>query len=176
MSETLYYGITFIIVFAFVFILLLLIKHTRAKTSADYDERQELIRGKAYKCAFMFCLVFSLVSGLILEFSGTSFVSPGAALLITAFLGVMIFADCCIVKDAFYSLSQSRRWYVILCIIIIISTGISTIDTIHSGGFTGGLTFYNTSSPLCMILFLNILIVMAVKTVLSRREDANEES
>lgn len=158
-----------------IFILLLLIS-SRSKTLAEYDERQEVIRGRAYKYAFMSVLICSMIFGFILEFTKTSYVSPGSALLITAFLGATIFVDACIINDAFYSLNQNHKWYAIICIIIVVSTGMSVIDAIQSGEFSHKLTYYNAASLLCLILFINILSVMTIKTVITRKEDSHEES
>lgn len=107
------------ILFCVIFVLLLLFFRSKGEFSGNqFDERQELLRGQAYKHAF-FCMVligiaFFFLLDVLLEFG----ISGGAALVITVFAGLLIFAVECVWKEAFFSLHQHPKKLLILYIIL----------------------------------------------------------
>ena len=83
---------------------------SRSLAHADHDERQRLIRGKAFTAAFY--AVTGLDALIILLYSiGITIMSAEVLAALHLYLGVMVFAVYCAVKDAYFSPSDVKSPY-----------------------------------------------------------------
>lgn len=107
------------ILFCVIFVLLLLFFRSKGEFSGNqFDERQELLRGRAYKHAFFCMVLIGIAFFFLLDVLPESGISGGAALVITVFAGLLIFAVECVWKEAFFSLHQHPKKLLILYIIL----------------------------------------------------------
>ena len=113
-----------LIVFFLILIVILLVSLIGRKRRAmerDYDEREQLVRGRAYARAFAAFLLFEGGHILALLFYGRPLMADGVSSLLGFFLSIAVFAVYCIRHDAFKEMrtDQKFRSYSILLVIVV---------------------------------------------------------
>lgn len=73
----------------------------------DFDERQELERGRGFKYGFFTLLLYNLLYGATLIDETSAWCDPFVGYFIGACLGLTVFGVYCIWKEAYASLSQT---------------------------------------------------------------------
>ena len=168
-----------LLIFAVLFALIwIIVRMRRDGQNNHYDEMQLSIRLKGYKIGFFVTLTGLFILIFLMECSNVfeSKVSASFALGLVGFAGIVTFAVYCILKDAFYSIGQNRRSYMILCLIVILSNGIGMIGSVREwmDSEDKALTFVNSANLLCGVSFLIILIALIAKDNIDRRDEVAE--
>lgn len=73
----------------------------------DFDERQELERGRGFKYGFFTLLLYNLLYGVTMMDESSAWCEPFVGYFIGACLGLAVFGVYCIWKEAYASLSQT---------------------------------------------------------------------
>ena len=160
---------------AAVVIILVILTFARSKKSKKephYDEMQIRIRATGYKIGFFVTLIGVFLLAFLTEMSDafSRAVPPVFGMAAVGFAGIVVFAVYCIFKDAFYSIGQNRKSYVILCAVIVVMNGAGIVPQIRSRS----LFLADYMNLLCFVCFAVILIALLVKGVIDRREEVAE--
>lgn len=158
-----------IILMIIAMVLLVSRKSTSAK-NIDFDERQLMVRGKAYKYGF-----FTALLGLAaLIFCNSVFqfdmmlLGAGACL----FTGLTVFAVYCIWNDAFLSFRQKPSSYLFSGGIVIICNGAGIVKRLAEGtGLYEMLSDVFCLNMLCAAAFVVIEATIVIKLIATRREN-----
>ncbi len=146
--------------------------HRKRKIRENYDERQLLIRGNAYKAGFM--TIMLLNAGFLLlmmcneEFSryAIGFIS------ISFFGGLIVFAGYSIMKDAFFSFHQNRSSYLLLCLAVVVSQLVNFFTKENWSNVSLLMSSERILNLGCAAAFTVILVMLLIKRVF---DDAEEE-
>lgn len=142
----------------------------QGRAKARYDERQELIRGKAYKCAFYVAILGIAVALCAGECIGR-YVNISVVLFVVLCAGVLMYAGYCIFHDAYFALNDRPGRYIILAVVV------SAVNL--AGGICAwvhdrpSLTEYlpaGVVNILCGVMFMILGILFAVRQGMDRRE------
>lgn len=134
-----------------------------------YDERQALIRGKAYMISFYIMIAYYTIYG----FSSTlqDKFDTSTAMFTGVLIAVAIHFSYCIWKDAYFSLNEDKKK------MMIAFGGIATINfvlglgnLIHGKIIVDGVITYHCLNLLCAILFLYLFIVLFTKRLTMNRQ------
>ena len=148
------------------------------KTTEDYDERQLVIRGKAYKVGFLSTLGAGAVYGFISTVLKRPLAEDGIAVFFILLFGVGVFVVYCIMNDAFFSISDKIKpvHLVVLLLLGMVSQGYMIYTNLTEGtivGKNGELTArvlpFGT-----LLFFLCVLAALAIKLIKSRKESEDE--
>lgn len=141
-----------------------------SKKEAQFDERQELIRGRAYRLGFL-TLIIALVICLICHTMLDSTLSYFAFALCLV-LGLSVFAVYSIWHDAFFSFQQKPGSYLLLCAVAIVSNALA-IGTHLRDGMTLVEMFHGVYSQnlLFVLTFLVIAVTLVLRICLTRKEE-----
>ena len=154
----------------------LISKKNSTRKNTHFDEMQLKIRGNGYKIGFFVTLAALFVFALLFELSDTfgSGIDPSFCIWTAGFAGIVSFVVYCIFKDAFYSIGQNRKYYIIICFLVILTNGIGASRHISEGTLIedGAVKFSNCGSLLCAVSFLIILVSLIVREGMSRKEVA----
>ena len=144
------------------------------RLKSEYDERQLVIRGKAYKAGFYTAIVYLAI---LTVFFMTDFEIPFVISVLAFFgvaLSVTVVAVYSIWNEAYWGLNNQRDRYAIvfvLCAIINLGAGISAI--------VQGTVFLGTQGPiinlLCGIMLLIIGGTLILKKFIKPEETDDEE-
>lgn len=152
-------------------------KNSEGKYRTEYDERQQIIRGKGYAIGFyamasyMFLLMLVDMFGIVIP----------ATLQIIAFGGIIvgIVADCCycIWKGAYWGMNNNKSRYAVLFFIAgIINFGAFYMACVQDRVFENGMLSTNVINLLCGIMLVFIGIATLARTIADKRTvDIDEE-
>ena len=148
------------------------------KTTEDYDERQLVIRGKAYKVGFLSTLGAGAVYGFISTVLKRPLAEDGIAVFFILLFGVGVFVVYCIMNDAFFSISDKIKpvHLVVLLLLGVVSQGYMIYTNLTEGtivGKNGELTARVLPFGI-LLLFLCVLAALAIKLIKSRKESEDE--
>lgn len=136
----------------------------------QYDERQELARGKAFKAAFFILLYYLTVTGILDLVWGIRFGDSFTSSFLGICLAAAVFACSCIRHDAYFSVNDKPRSMVTLFIILTVVNGaIGVINLLRYGFMPGGVLTTDSMNLICGAMSLVILIAILLKLAQDRR-------
>lgn len=155
-------------------------KFNKRNTKGNFDERQEIIRGRGYKYATFTILGF-LVADLLGERFGIFETCPVGRELVILFMilaGVMVYALYCIKKDSYFGVDSDSRTYRAIMWVVIVCNAFSGIGDLKNEAFVDGkLAFGPWASVMLAVAFTIIMIALYVKHWGEEEEEsADEES
>jgi len=145
----------------------------------DFDERQELVRGKAYKYGFFTMIIMLLLVTAAIEFNINLPVSTSLALFIALLVSIDVYAAYSIINDAYFGVGTNKMRYCIFFIIIMavnLFAGISNLNSMAGTGRNMVLGFSDGSNLCVALAFLPLLVIMFVKIFEEKKEMNDEES
>lgn len=151
----------------------LLIRYFRTdkKIMPQYDERQELIRGRGFKYAFYTSLVYFGLLTLTI-FCLTEIVQPGVLTFLGVCLSVLVYAGYCIWHEAYFALNENPKRVMIafsvigVCNVIIGLSNLHEVPSLRSADATPGLL-----NLTCAMLFVGIFLILLVKHIANKRRE-----
>lgn len=139
---------------------------------AEYDERQLISRGIAYKYAFYTMLVYYM---LLFVCSTCEIVIPvesSILYLIGAVLGLEVMVTYCIWHDSYWALNQKRRGFMLIFMFVGVANTVTGVKRFSRGTLFADGILTGEAAPLIMgITFLWIGVVFGVKALHERLED-----
>ena len=154
-------------------------KIKQAIDNNDFDERQELIRGKAYKYGFFTMMIMTLFVMAAIEFNISLPVTASLAMFIALLISIDVYAVYSIINDAYFGVGTNKMRYCIFFIIIMavnLFAGISNLNSMAGTGRNMVLGFSDGANLCVALAFLPILVIMIVKILEEKKELNDEES
>lgn len=141
-----------------------------------YDERQELIRGRGYRLAFLTMAAYCGIM-MILEISGVKvFMERAVELGLGVLIGLGVHVVYCIRKDGYYAMNESIRRRIGVVTGLVVFNGLNVVFMIKSGGVLrdGELTFHGF--VIFTFIFLVIMLVsLVLRYVVLVKKEQNED-
>lgn len=137
--------------------------------TSKYDERQKNARGVAYNAGFWTVIVY-LALWFVLEECGVALLDTPFMLLIGMTLGLCVQVCISICLDAYYGIyDDPKKFLTTLLIIDIGNAAMLTAELIM------GIQEYSNFPYLLaatLVMGITVFVTVAIKTVVSRKEDA----
>lgn len=138
---------------------LTIISRVKKSNGKQYDERQIIGRGKAYKMAFLTLLAYNLLYACV-DASGIKWCESAVGMSIGIFIGVTAFAITAITKDAFEGVHTNPRYVILLFLLIIVVQSICfAAECIEGNIIENGVLTLNFISLFNAVCFAVILVV-----------------
>ena len=135
----------------------------------EYDERQQIARGKAFTWAYATLLVY-LAVWMVFRSMEIPFFMEGISVMIGALLSIAVFVAGAIFQDAYFKASESpRTWLVIITAVSLLNLGIG-IGRLFRGE-TIADRLYNNMNLFVGALFVVVLICVVIKRAIDRRAE-----
>lgn len=158
--------------FISVFIILLMITITRndKKLKCNYDERQQLVRGKGFKYAFLVELIGNSIIIFINPLISDK-INCTILIFLVIGLGALTYGVYCIFNDAYFSLNDNPKRFMILFGAIgfyNLFIGILTMshdDIVLTDPYPSGLV-----NIICAAVCIGILIAICIKKIKDLKE------
>ena len=115
---------TIIFLILLMILVIYLVIHNR-KHPAQFDERQKILRGRAFMHAFYAMVIFECLCYCAYAFLDISFPEPGTTSILAIFIGVLVLGEECILVDAFVQLNQSPDIFIALFLLNALNMGLS---------------------------------------------------
>lgn len=138
---------------------------------AEFDERQQLARGKAYKAGFYTLLAGLLAVYLIPIF--TEWQPKDTALLPFAVIcvGVTVFACVAVANDVYLGIRQNPRAMLLVLGIVVVGNLTAGFSVMESVGFADGLAVENSMNFIIAAMGLIILAALAIRLRMAARDE-----
>ena len=138
---------------------------------AEFDERQQLARGKAYKAGF-----YTLLAGLLAVYLlpiFTEWQPKDTALLpfMAICVGVTVFACVAVANDAYLGIRQNPRVMLLVLGIVAAGTLLAGFSAMESVGFADGVTVENSMNFIIAAMGLIVLTALAVRLRAAARDE-----
>ena len=142
-------------------------------TGSDFDERQKLLRGQAFQKAFFammgFSVVYWMLAKLILQHP---IMEDGLSSMICVLLGVGVFGIDCILHDAYFTVRNKPKTYIILFTAVTICQIPAAVINVSQGTVVeNGVLTFSVLPIACAVLFLCILCAILIKQMADRKEE-----
>lgn len=153
-------------------------KFSKKHMKGQFDERQELVRGRGYKYA-SFTLLGLITLDLLIESLGAFDMLPVTrelALFFIILAGVMVYALYCIKNDSYFGVGMDTRTYRAVMWIVIVCNAVSAFSGLRDCAMIGGkLVFGPCASLLFVIAFGIIMIMLNIRSKRAAIEEAEED-
>ena len=141
------------------------------KEKFTYDERQKVARGEGYKYAFYVLLIYNVVYACLDMALYQSWAEPMAAAMIGIALSVLVHVIYCIWHECYFSMNEEpKRVLIFFAIISVINVIIAVRQGIAGELIENGILTNQCANLIVAIMFGIIMIALAVKTLLKKRE------
>lgn len=153
--------------------ILLFFKKKGARKKCEFDERQELIRGRGFKKGFFSMAICNAVAACYSMAVEKSIIDVSTSSIFSIMIGAGVFAVYCIWKDAYFSLNENRKQMLILFAIIAICNFSVLIAEYESGDsilIKQGVLQPEVINIMCGVLYVVIFMTFLAKEVAERME------
>lgn len=138
----------------------------------NYDERQELVRGRGYKYSFYTMMITTFLY-YVMQLSGIGLPMSGdIAMVVTMFIGICVCACYCIWNEGYFALNERIGTFIVIALIgggINLIMGISAF--ISGAAVQNGKYTFRSINLFVGIMILIICGVMLLKKICGDRED-----
>jgi heme A synthase len=143
----------------------------------EYDERQELIRGRGFKAAFYTQIGYLVANLLLYGGAGIEWADGVTQNGIGICLSVTVFAAICICQDAYFPLNQKPKRYLLLFAGLTILNFAIGMMNLSDGRrmWTNGMLNFRSMNFVCVGMFVVLFLVLAIRAICSTGS-AGEES
>lgn len=156
----------------FVGFLVLVVLFKKKVLSMEFDERQELARGKAATYGF-FTLMISLYVYAVSEMVFGRWCDAMAGVTLCIAVAISVFAIACILKDAYLSLKEKpRQIMTMFTIIAVLNLGLGGAYLFSGDLVEDRILTFRAVNPVVGLMTLVVLIVYIVNFLLRGREEA----
>ena len=158
----------------------------KGKKCMDYDERQLVVRNKAFKYAFFTLIAYVTIAQLMNEISGISlFCSLGGTCIGITF-SIAIFVVYCVCNDAYISMQENKKGILLLfgglglINLIITIVGVmrnqmeflETVQIMRDGVLTDNVIIsFQSMNLICVVLCIVICVAIIIKSLFEEKED-----
>ncbi len=169
MGEKYYWVLGFCCGFIAVVIVTLIIANIKKKknTYTEYDERQVLARGKAYKSAFLVLVGYIIVCALV-NVLEINWAELSVQMFIGLFLSTAVFVGVSIFNDAYFTSNKSRK-SLLGPLAFVVGAECFGIDFGNKTFVTNGIANLDIIPIIVMIWAISIFVMVVIKTIIDKK-------
>ena len=138
--------------------------HKKLGMRGTYDERQLILRGKAFQYGFYTILGYNMLYTLAASMTGRALMEPTLCGVLGVYLGVLVLGAYSIWKDAFFPVGGKQRYYVVLLFLVAGMQLVGTVGCVRDGTLVeNGVLTANCVMPVSAVAFVILGIEILVK-------------
>lgn len=155
-----------------VVVIILAVTKTGDDTKNQFDERQELVRGKGFQYGFFAIMISNAVLLFMKAFEIPLFSDLQVAMVLSIVIGVSVFASYCIWNDGYFALNENRKSLLVMFGFIGLLNLVIGIGNIFAGVVieNGAFTFRSTNL-FCSMMFIVVFIMLLLKQIKDGKEE-----
>lgn len=153
-------------------VVIFIICNKNHKSKTEYDERQKIIRGNAYKYGFFTAMVYF---GMQVLFDAIELELP-LEYSVSAFLGLVISALVTVIysilKDAYWGENNNqKRYFIFFAVITAINLLVAIMNIVDGEMVVDGIVQFCSVNLICAIMLIILMVVALFKDKLSSGEE-----
>lgn len=170
-------GVVLVLYLGFMVLLIAALPKQREKKKPQFDERQRLAQGDAYKWSFWAMFTYYTLYVLICGAGDIHWCDEYLGMFLGVILGATVFGTICILRDAYVRLGQSRAAALISSNVIMFSQGFLGLTHLREGTVIENGVLSADALQLFLPLFaLTLDVACLIKRRMEKREAAAEET
>lgn len=151
--------------------ILLKVANKDHKVKTQYDERQEMIKGRGYKYSF-YTMIFAEVIAMFLEMSGIELpIESYLVHTIAILIGALVLCVHSIWNGVYWGLNNNRRTYSIIIVLAVVLNIIPLVGPIVQGKLSGHGIY---SIPVLNLIVLIWMALIGVAALAKKCVDAGK--
>ena len=136
----------------------------KKKTIKEFDERQNILRGNAFRRAFFTVLAAAAVYTSAVLFLGRPLMEDGVSTMVIVCIGTCVFGVDCIIHDAFFTVKEKPWPYMMVSGGVALLNGLNGIDMLREGKLVrNGLVTIQILTLLLAAMFLVLFLAVLIK-------------
>lgn len=140
----------------------------------EFDERQQFARGKAFQAGFFTILIYEAVYAAV-DVAGVKWCANITGIMLGLLLGITVFAIVAITKDAYMSMNERPKgWMVIWAGVILLNAVCGIRQAVGGDLIRDGLLTEMWMNWMCTGMFTAILIAQLIHNRKLRQEESEE--
>ena len=164
-------AVVFGILLGFCFVAIILTLAIKGDEKVRYDERQEMIRGRGFKYAFLGIIAYNIIVYILDLMQIDLHMSIGLSALASSLVGITIYAIYCIWNDGYFALNH-RRGVVLTTIgiggLINVAMGVESI--VKGSIWCNNQLTIRAANMFCGIMSIIVCVVLVLKWIKDRKE------
>ena len=180
MNKSMEYVIGFVVGVLIAFIVLRVLFYFVEKTKkkagrCEYDERQELMRGRGFKYGFftlmIYCMLYGMLEG-VLDGNMIFYENEGTGYVVGVIIALMVFAVYCIWNEAYMANNETPATvYLLLGGVGLLNLIVGVANTLHGELLIDGKLTFRVINLLMGIAFLVLAGTFAVRNRIDSRQE-----
>ena len=165
-------------IFFILFFVALAVRKRKGELPPQYDERQLLLRGRAYRSAFWVLVAYICANGMFNFIAKTVWADAMTSSFVGICLAITIFIVVCIKRDAYFPVNQQSGFYLGLLVFITLSnlaTGVIRLLHERDSFFTGGALNYNVMPFVIFAMFATVLAALMIRRLRAKMKSEKSE-
>ena len=152
------------------------IANTNNKIKSEYDERQQRIRGKAYKYAF-YTMILYHVFMIGLSFADISIpIEPYVSEFFGIFLGCTVLGGYCVWHDVYWGLNNNKKRDFVIFGVCLLLNLFPVVMPALSGEFArDGISGAPMINIMVIIMMLILLVELGIKHLIDKNKNDEED-
>ena len=163
-------------------VIIIKVCNKNGKFKSDYDERQQIMIGKSYKCAMITAWVLMAIY-MVIDIGGNVLPMDNALVVFTImFVSIMVHTSYSVWTDAYFGSNNDNKKYAIMAIVVTAINAAATVAYIRDGQFiVDGVLTVRAVNAECALMFLILGVEFFIKGIVDKKlgkdeEDDDEES
>lgn len=141
-------------------------------TKNQFDERQEIVRGKGFKLGFFTILISNLLFIVMKSLDVVLFSEMEVAMFISIIAGAAVYVCYCIWNDGYFALNENKKSLMIVFCLMGVSNLLLGVGNIISGdAVVDGAFTFRSINLFCAILFMIIFVTLLIKRLMDGKEE-----
>ena len=154
-----------------------LIVAKKFKQQSKFDERQQLLRSRAYQAAFWVLAAYMCINGIFNMMTGIAWADMMTSSFIGICVAITVFVVICIRRDAYFPINQKPKLYFVLfggLIVMNLALGMLNVFDDDTSFLTDGMLNYHVISFVVAALLAGVLIALAVKRLKAKTQSETD--
>lgn len=149
---------------------------TDGKLRCEYDERQELSRGRGFKYGFFTLLILNMLVAFYSEIASQPIADVFGTQITTSCIGILVYVTYCIWHDSYFALNERRKPLLIVFAVVGIANFILGFSNVlaHDREMASSDMMNGIGNIMIGFMFLAIFVVLLLKEIKDRKEDKEE--
>ena len=139
----------------------------------SFDERQELVRGKAFKYGFFTIIACNIAIGWVPSIFEVQIpMDTSVALFMCVAVGIVVFASYAIWNEGYFALNERPKAMMILfAFIAAVNVFAGIMNGVEGKLVENGVLQMGCVNIICAVIFIIIFIVVLLKSIVRKNED-----
>jgi len=157
---------------AILILVIVLLSKNNDSSKKQYDERQILARGTAFKAAFFTMFIYNIILCFLQIADFPIPMEKSLLPLLGIVVGTIVFVGYAIMNDAYFSLNQNKKGLLILFAALgILQTANGIYGIVTGEAVKNGIMTVRAGSLFTGIMFILLFVFLGIKALIDREEE-----